>query len=222
VKTNPKTREDAWIEQNVSSLFAFIACLLIAPAIILQQELLLKLIQGGLLLLLLLINGKRLHLKGAAILIVVTVLFTILFPEGSVLFRIFGFPITLDALVNGCSKALGLLNLLYLSKLLIFLMPAARRPAGTVTLVTRFRDLLDKTLFYFSHLLEQRQKYPLKKIWRSLDEILLNTYKIGSRMEESRRDPHGTTLKGILFLVGLTAINWYFIVIQYINSGIYR
>jgi len=222
VKTNPKTREDTWIEKNVSSLVAFLACLLIAPAIIMQQDLCIKLVQGALLLLLLFINGKRLHLKGSAIFILVTVLFNVIFPEGRVLFRIFGFPITFDALAGGCSKAFGLLTLLYLSKLLIFLAPAARPSTDAVTFVSRFRDLLDKTLYYFSRLLEQRRHYPLKKIWQSLDEILLNTYKNGKETEENRRDPPRTSLKGILFLVGLAAINWYFIVIQYINSGIYR
>jgi len=222
VKKKQNTREDAWIIRNVSSLFSFIACIVIAPAIILQQDLLIKIIQFGLLLLLLVLNKKQLHLKGSILFIIVTVLFNLSVPTGRVLITIFGFPITLDAIESGCGKALTLLTLLYLSKLLIYLIPNGNRRKTQPTILSRYRDLLDKTLFYFTQLLEQKKKYPLNKIWESLDEILMNTYKSSNRTSKAGKAGQKTTGCGIFFLVGICCINWYFIVIQYINSDIFR
>jgi len=217
VKNSIKKREDIWISKNISSLFSLISCFIIAPTFILQQQLLIKGIQFVILFLLLCLNKNKLHLKGGIIFFFITVIFHMIFPEGRVLFKMWGFPFTLDALLRGCSKALTLLGLLYLSKIFIYLTPLPAAKPGKITLFRGFRNLLDKTLFYFYCLLEQQKRIKFNKIWQSLDEIIINAYKNSREVRITKKSREKTTVQGMLFVISLALLNWFFVVIQYID-----
>lgn len=119
--------------------------------------------------------------------------------------------------MHGCAKAITLLSLLYLSKVFIYLVPSSAGEADSTNLCGKIRILLDKTLYYFSCLLEQQKKIKFKKIWQNLDEIIINAYKNNREVNRAKGSRKKSTVKGIVFIISLTLINWFFVVIQYID-----
>ncbi|NOY07906.1 MAG: hypothetical protein GXP33_03585 [Spirochaetes bacterium] len=160
--------EDTWFCENVSSSFLFIAGLFLSVSVILQKNLILKAGQFLFFIALSALIGRKIRYFINLIFLLITVIFNCLAPAGRVLFYLFKYPITEDALKSGLSKGLTIITLIYISKI------SVRR---NIKLPGKLGILLGYAFNYVNELMQSKNKIVIKEAFKSIDKLLLETYK---------------------------------------------
>jgi len=109
---------------RVNGRSLMISGLMFLPAFVLQTSLAVRFLQVSAVLVLYVLSGKRLRIIYPLMLIVSVTAVNLLRPAGEVLFNVSGFPVTLDALKSGMSRALLLTGLVYVSRLCVSSVPS--------------------------------------------------------------------------------------------------
>ncbi len=188
--------EDTWFCENVSSSFLFIAGLIFSVSVILQKNIILKAGQFLLFLTLSALIGRRIRYFLNIIFLFITVIFNILAPAGRVLFYLFKFPVTEDALKSGLSKGLTIITLIYISQFTV------RR---NMKLPGKLGILLGSAFNYVNELMLSKNKIVIKEAFKSIDKLLLETYKkdnVDLNINHCR-----TTILGVIIISLLVTIN---------------
>ncbi len=188
--------EDTWFCKNVSSSFLFIAGLVFSVSVILQKNLILKTGQFLLFLALSALIGRRIRYFLNLIFLFITVIFNSLAPAGRVLFYLLKYPVTEDALNSGLSKGLTIITLIYISQF------SVRR---NMKLPGKLGILLGSAFNYVNELMLSKNKIVVKEAFKSIDKLLLETYKKDN--VDLNTNHCRTTISGVIIISLLVIIN---------------
>lgn len=111
---------------------------------------------------------KRIRILPPLFLIFSIVFFSILQPNGKILFSFGSFHITLGSILFGLEKAGKLLAMLYISQFAI---------SRDLHIKGKIGDFFNTVFSYFDTLSEHKKNFNIKKPIESIDEILLEVYK---------------------------------------------
>ena len=155
------------IGRFVAAAPRFAAGMLMLPPYLLIDSLLLKGILAALFALLAYLAGKRRRWVYFLLLTASVTFFYLLAPWGRVLLEIGPFIVTAGALVNGLTRGITLVGM-------VFLSVAAVRPE--LKLPGYFGGLLGRTFYYFDSILEGKKRLTGKNFFISLDALLMERF----------------------------------------------
>jgi len=117
-------------------------------------------------------------------------------PAGKVLFRIFNFPVTEDALKSGLSKGLTIITLIYISRFTV---------SKYLKLPGKLGKILEYALNYLNELMKYRNKIRMKKPFKSVDALLLEIYQKEPVLKVNKSNK--TSIFGGIVVILLLIIN---------------
>ncbi len=189
--------EGTWLDRNVSSSFLLLAGLLFSLMIVIERSLCLKCLQLLFLFLVNVLLRKQLRVVNKLILALFIVFFNLLSPAGEVILKIFSFPVTRDALRVGMGKALNIVCLIYLSKIVV---------RDDIMFPGEIGRLIGRTFGFFSRLSSYRGRISVKRLFQDLDEVFLTVYEEradGNTYVRRENSFLGIFVIGVIFLLNL-------------------
>jgi len=117
-------------------------------------------------------------------------------PAGKVLFCIFNFPVTEDALKLGLSKGLTIITLIYISRFTV---------SKYLKLPGKLGKILEYALNYLNELMKYRNKIKMKKAFKSVDALLLEIYQKEPVLKVNKSNK--TSIFGGIVVILLLIIN---------------
>ncbi len=194
-----RREEDTWLYKNVSSSFLLLVGVAFSLLIVISDNLFFKFGNFFFLLFLCGYLGKRVRVIRSLLLFLSILFFNLLAPVGEVILRIFTFPITKDALRSGCNKALNILSLMYLSRIVI---------RDNLNFGSGIGQLIGRMFSFIVSFGEVKGRVNVRNLFESIDSIFLDVYE---RKEESRASfVSQGTFWGYLVVIGVFLINFGF------------
>ncbi len=189
--------EGTWLDRNVSSSFLLCSGFLFSLIIIMERNLYIKAGQFLFLVLASVLLNKPLGILNKLVLFFFIVVFNLLSPAGKIIVRVFSFPITMDALKIGIEKALNIVSLFYLSKIVV---------RDDILFPGQIGRLIGRTLGFFTRLTTYWKGLKVKDLFKDIDEVFITVYgedPIASRSSRGKNSPLGIFVIGIIFLLNL-------------------
>ena len=187
----------SWLDRNVSARLMFFIGIFVAPSLVIPASIISKLLQLLILLTITFVLGRRINFIRLLVFGLTVIVFNLFSPLGRVLIEVKDMPITIGALSLGTKKAISLVALFVLSKVIV------RKDLSLPGVIGRQVSL---TLTYFNSFSESDIKLftvnPIKKI----DLLLRNAE--GKDYSYSVNNPNETSLKGGLIIIGFMVMTW--------------
>ena len=187
----------SWLDRNVSARLMFFIGIFVAPSLVIPASIISKLLQLLILLTITFVLGRRINFIRLLVFALTVIVFNLFSPIGRVLIEVKDMPITIGALSLGTKKAISLVALFVLSKVIV------RKDLSLPGVIGRQVSL---TLTYFNSFSESDIKLftvnPIKKI----DLLLRNAE--GKDYSYSVNNPNETSLKGGLIIIGFMVMTW--------------
>ena len=175
----------------------FFIGIFVAPSLVIPASIISKLLQLLILLTITFVLGRRINFIRLLVFGLTVIVFNLFSPLGRVLIEVKDMPITIGALSLGTKKAISLVALFVLSKVIV------RKDLSLPGAIGRQVSL---TLTYFNSFGESDIKLftvnPIKKI----DLLLRNAE--GKDYSYSVNNPNETSLKGGLIIIGFMVMTW--------------
>ena len=188
----------SWLDRNVSARLMFFIGVFVAPSLVVSDSIISRILQLLMLLSIAFLLGRKIRVFRLLIFALTVIAFNLFSPVGRVLVEVMGITITTGALSLGIKKAISLIGLFILSKIIVrkdLLIPGAIGRHVSLTL-NYFNTFSDSDIRVFT-------VNPIKKI----DSMLRNTYRMD--FSYSNKDLNTTSLKGGLIVIVFMVVSWF-------------
>jgi hypothetical protein len=142
-------------------------------------------------------SGKKVSLTATVLVSLGIVVANLLVPVGPVLFRIGGFRVTQEALMDGINKALTFEGLIYISKASI--RPGLRLPG-------RFGGIMARAFVYYDRIVEYRGRIRAASLFEDADALMLAIWDAPRPGDGGVGPETGRPRAGYALLVAISAI----------------
>ncbi len=206
-----RRRRENRLTPHVAPLPLFVTGGLVIVSFLFQAELIARLCWASVFGALAVLAGKRLRWLYFVVMIGSITFFNLLTPVGRVLAELGPWVITEGALIQGLTKGVGIVGLVFIS--LFSVSPNLRLPG-------QIGGLLGRLFFYFERILDGKKQVSARHLVESLDRILLERFPMDGDAapdlaRDSSRGPDGTP--GVNQVAGTTPFGW--VIVGFLVGG---